>query len=235
MEYAGRPFDPGEPDGSNPTLNSPISSDGTPTIGTLYRIPPREGRAVRVRSGELLSIVNTHGTQVCDFWAFNANDIGEFVSMPHLHGVRSGIYPRAGDSLVSNCRRPLMTFVSDTSPGVHDTVVAACDIYRYRHLGVHGYHDNCTDNLRMALLAIGLRAREIPAPFNVWMNTPVIEGGAIEWLPPVSKRGDRVSFRAEHDVIAVMSACPQDMVPINGTDNTPQDLEFMVSLEEYAQ
>ncbi len=232
MELEAKTFDPGEPDGRNATLSSSISNDGTPVIGDVYRIPAREGRAVRVRQGQTLSIVNPHGTQVCDFWAFSMNDLREFLSMPHLHGVRSGIYPRAGDSLVSNRRRPLLTFVSDTSPGMHDTVIAACDIYRYRQLGVTGYHDNCTDNLRMALLAIGLRAPEIPAPFNVWMNTPVIEGGSIDWLPPVSKRGDRVSFRAEQDLIAVMSACPQDMVPINGADNTPRDLEFVVFSRE---
>jgi uncharacterized protein YcgI (DUF1989 family) len=87
----------------------------------------------------------------------------------------------------------------------------------------------------MALLAIGLRAPEIPAPFNIWMNTPVGEGGTIDWLPPVSKRGDRVSFRAEQDLVAIMSACPQDMVPINGADNTPRDLEFVVFSEESAQ
>lgn len=225
-------LDSGEPDGHNPSRDMPISDNGSPVIGDVYRLPARQGRAVRVRAGQILTIINTHGKQVCDFWAFDAEDLNEFLSMPHQHGVTSSVYPRAGDKLVSNRRRPLMAFLTDTSPGVHDTVVAACDVYRYRQLGAEHYHDNCTDNLRMALLAIGLRAPEIPAPFNIWMNTPVGEGGAISWLPPVSTRGDRVTFRAERDVIAVMSACPQDMIPINGADHTPRDLEFMVSMQE---
>lgn len=235
MKHSRRHLDPGEPDGCNPTRDTPISGDGTPDLGALYRLPARQGRAARLAAGQVLTIINVHGTQVCDFWAFDASDLREFLSMPHQHAVSSSVYPRAGDRLVSNRRRPLMTFLTDTSPGVHDTVVAACDVYRYRQLGAAHYHDNCTDNLRMALLAIGLRAPEIPAPFNIWMNTPVGEGGAISWLPPASREGDRVSFRADRDLVVVMSACPQDMVPINGADNTPRDLEFVVSEREQSE
>ena len=43
---------------------------------------------------------------------------------------------------------------------MHDTLIAACDLYRYKNLGVEGYHDNCADNMRLALKAIGLRAIE---------------------------------------------------------------------------
>ena len=235
MEPMERHFDPGEPDGDNPTRTSPISDGGAPHLDEHYVLPARQGRAVRLAAGQVLTIINTHGSQVCDFWAFDASDLHEFLSMPHQHGKASSIYPRAGDSLVSNRRRALMTFLTDTSPGVHDTVVAACDIHRYRQLGAAHYHDNCTDNLRMALMAIGLRAPEIPAPFNIWMNTPVGDGGAISWLPPVSREGDRVVLRAERDLIAVMSACPQDMVPINGADNTPRDLAFVISAREQSK
>lgn len=221
--------DPGVPDGRNGSSVSPVSPDGTPILGLLYEIPAREARAVVVRAGQSLTIVNTHGSQVCDFWAFNALDRNEFLSMPHQHAVSSGVRLRQGDALVSNARRPLMTLVEDTSPGVHDTVVAACDVHRYRQLGAHGYHDNCTDNLKQALLAIGRHPSGVPAPLNIWMNTPVAADGSISWLAPVSSKGDRFVLRAEMDVVAVMSACPQDMVPINGADQMPHGLSFLVA------
>jgi len=88
------------------------------------------------------------------------------------------------------------------------------------------YHDNCADNMRMALKAIGLRAREVPQPLNLWMNIPVAADGGVDWLPPVSKAGDYVDLRAEMDCVAVMSACPQDIVPIN--DNRPVEVHFTV-------
>ncbi|RWA97844.1 urea carboxylase-associated family protein [Mesorhizobium sp.] len=220
--------DQGKPDGQNSTLDNPISADGAPEVGKVYNVPARQGRAVRLAKGQTITIINTHGTQVCDFWAFNAFDLREYLSMEHLHGYLSHITPKVNDTLVSNRRRPLLTFEFDDSPGVHDTVIAACDLYRYRLLGVTEYHDNCTDNLRMAMLAIGLRASEIPSPLNLWMNTPVRADGSIAWLPTVSKAGDRVEFRAKMDLVVVMSACPQDMVPINGENNMPVELHFRV-------
>lgn len=213
---------------SNRTLSNPVSADGIPQLGRTYDIPARQGRAVRLAKGQVITIINPRGTQVCDFWAFSAADRREHLSMEHLHASLSRITPRAGDALVTNQRRPILAFLEDTSPGVHDTVIAACDPPRYRQLGVEGHHDSCAANLRMAMQAIGESTDEIPSPFNVWMNTPVRADGAIEWLPPVSKPGDQVRFRAEMDCIAVMSACPQDMIPINGRDAVPAGLQFRV-------
>ncbi len=220
--------DQGEADGTNPTLDHPISLDGTAPPGELMRVPPRQGRAARLAQGETITVINTHGTQVCDFWAFSAADPREYLSMEHLRAQLSRFAPRKGDDLVTNRRRPILNFVEDTSPGVHDTCIAACDFPRYRGLGCATYHDNCTDNLRMALIAIGMRAREIPSPLNLWMNTPVRADGRIEWLAPVSKPGDLVIFRALMDTVIAMSACPQDMLPINGKDNNPTELHFRI-------
>ncbi len=220
--------DQGEPDGTNGSATAAISPDGRPQFGERYVVAARTGRAVSLLPGEILRVINTHGTQVCDFWAFCTEDPREFMSMEHLRAQLETIIPQAGQPLCTNRRRPILTFIEDTSPGIHDTIIAACDLHRYHSLGVEGYHDNCTDNLRLALLAIGRRAREIPAPFNLWMNIPVGRDHAIDWLPPVSRAGDYVDFRAERPCIAVMSACPQDMIPVNGKDNVPVNLHFEV-------
>jgi uncharacterized protein YcgI (DUF1989 family) len=218
--------DNGEPVGMNDTVNAPISPDGTPVPGQRYQVPARKGRAVRLAKGQVIRIHNTHGTQVCDTWAFKSDDLSEFMSMEHARAVIDRIIPKVGDPLASNRRRPIMTLLADTSPGVHDTLMAACDAYRYRNLGVEDYHDNCADNLRMALKAIGLRAREVPQPLNLWMNIPVGPDGGVDWLPPVSKAGDYVDLRADMDCVVVMSACPQDIIPIN--DNRPVEVHFTV-------
>ena len=56
------------------------------------------------------------------------------------------------------------------------------------------------------------------------MNIPVRADGSIDWLPTVSKLGDRVTLRAEMDCVIVMSACPQDIVPMK-----PVELHFDVT------
>jgi len=67
---------------------------------------------------------------------------------------------------------------------------------------------------------IGLVPPACPAPFNLWMNVPMTsaqDGGKLHFAPSVSKAGDHVTMRAEMDCIMCFSACPQDMLPINGT------------------
>jgi uncharacterized protein YcgI (DUF1989 family) len=181
---------------------------------------------VRLRAGQTIRVINTHGTQVCDTWAFNAEQPNEFMSMEHVRAWIDRTIPRAGDVLVTNRRKPILTLVADTSPGVHDTLIAPCDLDRYRTLGVAVYHDNCADNLRMALAAIGLRTGEVPCALNLWMNIPVGADTGIRWLPTVAAPGDHVDLRAEIDCVVVMSACPQDIVAINS--NAPRDVHFIV-------
>jgi uncharacterized protein YcgI (DUF1989 family) len=222
-----QPPDNGTSLGENATAASPISPDGTPELGRRYTVPARQGRAARLARGQSISVINTHGTQVCDLWALSLANLAEFLSWEHARAGIGRIMPRVGDALLTNRRRPILTLTEDTSPGVHDTLIAACDLFRYLNLGVDGYHDNCADNLRMALAAIGERTTEVPQPFNIWMNIPVHADGSIDWLPTVSRPGDRVTLRAEMDCIVAMSACPQDMIPINNM--TPADLAFEVS------
>ena len=223
------PGDNATPCGTNPTLHSPISPDGTPEIGRRYVLPARQGRAVRLGKGQSIGVVNVHGTQVCDTWAFNVANRAEYLSWPHARAWINRAIPVAGDALVTNRRRPILSLVEDTSPGVHDTLIAACDIFRYLTLGETDYHDSCADNLRMAVMAIGLTVSDVPQPFNLWMNTPLAADGTIAWKAPVSSAGDTVVLRAEMDCIVVLSACPQDRIPINGVDLTPVELAFEVS------
>jgi hypothetical protein len=189
-------------------------------------IPARRGKATRLRKGQRIKMINTHGTQVVDTWAFSAEDLGEFMSMEHTRPHTGHIYPRVGDVMFTNRRRPILAILEDTSPGVHDTIIAACDRYRYKFLGVEGYHDNCTDNLFAAMRELGLTPPECPSPFNVWMNIPVAANGDIQFLPTVAKAGDHLLLRAEMDLIIAFSACPQDVLPIN--DNKPVEAHFEI-------
>jgi uncharacterized protein YcgI (DUF1989 family) len=184
-------------------------------MATVHEVPARHGRAVRVGSRQKLQIINTFGHQVVDFWAFHAHDLASYLSMEHTRATLSQLTPRAGDVLVDNKREPILVFEADTSPGVHDTVIAPCDRYRYEKLGCTGHHNSCAENLHTALASLGLSVPACPSSFNLWMNIPVSERGGLQWHPPVAKPGDSVVFRALVDCVMVMSACPQDMIPIN--------------------
>ncbi len=196
---------------------------------TLVTIPARRGKAARVRSGQVITIINTHGQQVVDTWAFNAQAITEFMSMEHSRAAIAKIIPEVGDILVTNHRRPILQVVEDTTPGVHDTLIAACDRYRYELLGCKEYHDNCADNLAAALKELGAVAPETPSPLNLFMNIPVSDGRTVAFRPPVCGPGQHVALRAQMDLIIAFSACPQDIIPINGAACTPTEAHFTVA------
>jgi uncharacterized protein len=194
----------------------------------MIEIPARSGKSTRLQRGETVKIINTTGQQVVDTWAFNASDLREFMSMEHSRVALGHIMPAVGDTLVTNRRRPILTVLEDTSGGIHDTLFAACDRWRYELLGCEGYHDNCTDNLAAALAELGLAPPEVPAPLNLFMNIPVIDGNRVEVRPPVSTPGSHIALRAEIDCIVVFSACPQDILPVNGLAMRPTHAHFMI-------
>ena len=194
----------------------------------MIEIPARKGKAARVRKSQRVKIINTKGQQVVDTWAFNADELREFMSMEHSRVAIGRIIPGIGDSLVTNRRRPILTLLEDTSGGIHDTLFAACDRWRYETLGCNEYHDNCTDNLAAGLAGLGLAPPETPAPLNLFMNIPVVDGNRVELRPPVSTPGSYVTLRAEMDCIVAFSACPQDMLPINGPAMRPTEAHFEI-------
>ena len=189
-----------------------------------------EGAAFHLKRGQQVRIVNTHGSQVVDLFAHNAGDLAESLSIHHSRNVWYRLQPRAGDQLWTQLRRPILTMTADSSPGVHDTLFPCCDATRYEQLGVKGYHRNCADNWRGALGSLGVEPPAcVPTALNLFMNVPVAPDGSFKILPPVSRPGDHVSFRAELDCVIALSACPVDMLPLNGPDCRPRDVEYLIA------
>lgn len=197
----------------------------------LITIQARHGKALHLRAGQAVKLVNTHGTQVVDCWAWKLGALEEFMSMEATRVWNQRLNPRVGDTFVTNFRNPILVLVEDTSPGVHDSFMAACDRQRYERLGVREYHRNCFDNMIEAMRDLG---HEIPHPtlasLNIFMNIAVMpDGKSLDTRPTVTRPGDYIVFRAEMDCIVAFSACPQDIVKIQGAgDNTPRDAHCCV-------
>ena len=193
-----------------------------------HTIPARLGKAAVARKGQAVRVINTHGSQVVDTWAFRLNDLSEFQSNEHTRPTLMNMMFKPGDSLYTNKRRSILEVEEDTSGGIHDLLMAACDDYRYKLLGCTEYHDNCSDNLINAMKEIGFDAPEVPSPMNLFMNIPWTQEGNLAWEAPTSKPGDYIQFRASMDCIMVFSACPQDILPINGVGRNPTEAHFAI-------
>jgi uncharacterized protein YcgI (DUF1989 family) len=184
------------------------------------------GRAVTLRKGEAVRLVNTFGSQVVDTWALAAGDLSEYMSVEHTRRMLFNLFPKQGDTLYSNRRNPMLLIKEDTAPGRHDMLFACCDTWLYKHYGCPPGHRNCRDNFVEALFEAGHDAPIVPNPLNLWMNIPVSQSETIGMEPPVSRPGDHVLLRALMDLVVVFSACPMDVTPINGPDKTPKPVHF---------
>ena len=194
-------------------------------------VPAGEARLFRVAAGQSFEVVSPHGGQVADLWAFCAADPAEFVSASHTRVHLGRLTPGVGDTLVTDRRREALTLVADTSGGAHDLLLPACDRHRYALLGHAGAHRTCADNLREALEQAGLPPAA-PQPFNLFERVRLEASGALTIEPPLCPPGGFVQLRAETDLVVVVSACPQDLLPTNGADCRPKPITLRLHPDE---
>jgi uncharacterized protein YcgI (DUF1989 family) len=195
-------------------------------MSETLRVPAGEGRAVLLGEGQSFRVVDVAGGQVGDLFAFTAADPGEFASASHTRVAIGKLFPRNGDPVLTNRRRPILSVLEDTSPGWHDMLYAACDPARYASLGAPGPHRSCAGNLAEALAGQGVEAGPVPQPINVFMDVRARPDGTLVSSPASSRPGDYLAFRATQACIVVLSSCPMDIVPISAGGITSLELQI---------
>ena len=168
-------------------------------------IPAGCGLGVTLAKGQKLRIINTSGGQCVDTWAFPADDPNAWLSLEHCREIVQRICFEPGDTLIDNLYRPLLTITADTSPGGHDTLIAACSPAMYAMAGAAADHANCADNLAGVLAEHDRKLSFTPSPWNLFMLAPVSDGGRIDYVRPTSKPGDYVEVVAEADCLMAFS------------------------------
>lgn len=201
-------------------------------IKSTTPIPARSGVAFHCKKGEYLKLTDIHGGQVGDFWAFNAADPGEHLSANHTLVYVGRIFPKVGQSFVTNRRRPILQLVEDTA-GCHDMLMAACDPIRFRMFGVQEWHPSCAENMQTSMAAAGFPNLAVPQPVNFFERTVAEADGTLKMAEAPSKAGDHVVLKAWIDCIISISACPADFTPVSGW--FPSDLTSSILVDEGAR
>jgi uncharacterized protein YcgI (DUF1989 family) len=186
-------------------------------------IPPKSARALRLRRGQMLRVVDVEGSQVADLVAFNAADPTEHFSQAftRMNNDKAGV--AVGDHLQSERNRPMLEVVGDTV-GVHDMLYAPCNAFFYAHrFGIEG-KTGCREHLTAALEQFDIGYDRVTDPFNVFMHTTIDEAGNMVILSPTSRPGDHLDLRAEMDLIVAVSACAADVTDCNSGRCTGIDL-----------
>lgn len=185
-------------------------------------IPAKGHWAHEMKKGELLRIEDLEGQQAIDFICYRMDNLAEKFWAAHSAKLNGTIYLTTGHVLYSDLANPMMTIVADTV-GVNDVICGSCsralDAVRY---GEEKAVPGCMDNFEAAIQPWGLKRADIPMCFNIFLDYPVEEQGrvAIDHDAP-SKAGDHIDLRADMDVLAVISNCPQENNPCNGFNPTP--------------
>jgi uncharacterized protein len=182
-----------------------------------------------MKAGQFARIANIHGNQVVDTWALSESDPFEVSSMDHTRSVNSNIFFTEGMSVQSSRRRSMLTMVADSAGVRHDTLLCPCSKELYQELGCAEYHRSCTDNFHEALAQANGVLGFTPASLNLFMNVPVGPDGTVDRVPPATAAGDYVVVRADMDLVLVLSACPQDITPINGASRAPKDVAVCIT------
>ena len=190
-------------------------------------VPAGEGRAIALQAGRRLRLTTQAGHQAADFFAFNAEDLSEWLSATHTWSSTRVMEPRSGQTFLSRLRRPLLLFAEDGAGGVHDMLIAACDPARYREFGMEGYHRSCAENLVAAMATRGYTITTIPQPINFFTNTRITDDQRLLSPPNPVPPGSYVVLEALVDLVCVVSSCPFDLPldwwPINAPEG-PTDL-----------
>lgn len=183
-------------------------------------IPPGSHWARVVRKGQTVRIIDLEGRQAVDFLCYNAARPEERYNAADTMKLAASIFLSKGMSLYSGLGNKLFTIVEDTC-GYHDTIGGCCssEINELRYSVKNT--PNCRDNFLRGLAEFGLGVKDIVTNVNFFMYVPVGPDGRMAIADGRSKPGDYVELRAEMDVLAVLSNCPQIYNPANGYNPTP--------------
>jgi uncharacterized protein len=185
-------------------------------------VPAGDGYLGRIPAGGSFRIVDLCGNQAADTLFYDAGDITNRYSAMDTIREQGAAYLTAGSRLLSVDLDPLGTITADTC-GRHDTLGGACaqesNVVRY---GMHTRHQHaCRETFLRYGGQAGIGARELGHNINFFMNVPVTASGGLTFEDGLSAPGKYVEVRAEHELIVLISNCPQLNNPCNGWDPTP--------------
>lgn len=191
-------------------------------------VPAGEPWARVIEKGQLLRIIDVHGSQGVDFLCYNAHAPEERYHAPNTLKAAGTLRLTKGHVLYSDVARPIFTITEDTC-GTHDTIGGCCSAPSNEML--YGVVDcpGCRENFLSALAAFGLGRKDIVPNINFFCNVPVFDEARLAdsvFVESRSKPGDYVELRAEMDALAVISNCPQVNNPCNA--GQPSAIRVMV-------
>ena len=202
-------------------------------------VPKCSGKTILVEKGQTFRVIAHEGKQVVDLTFLNADNYKEHFAAEHSSVLNSlqglGGYYRLTHLYSKPPYENIMATVVDDFVGsggrggerAGHFMMCHCSKRLLNHLGFPGTR-TCSDNFADAFKELGLRQEDTydESIFNVWMNSWIGEDGGMCSEPPLVETDDHIDFRAEMNLVAVISVCPDETSPCN--DFKAKALRFQV-------
>ena len=182
--------------------------------------PRNSGWAAEMRAGEVLRMT---ARTIIDFVCFDLHDFREAFDQAPTKAASGCLYFRRGDRLLSRGGIPLMAMTEDGFEGLgtHDMQFGMCGRARHRRAAAEGRlreylhahvtlpDHGCAENLTAACAPWGIAYEDIPSPVNLFQNMAIDqETGRMQRTQVRPAAPVPIVLRAERDVLAAFSACP---------------------------
>ena len=200
-----------------------------------WRISSGTAKAYELKKGQFVQVIDIAGQQCSDFMAMRSDALDDglerYIDSTVSRTMSRSAYPTPGlhDKFFDQDIMPLLAVRQDTV-GRHDTFALACTARGYEDRGFPG-RVNCSDNISGAYAPYGIRSRSAWPAINFFFNS------WIDWADHIiaadeawSRPGDYVVMEALTDLVAVSTACPDDVDPINGWN--PTDIHVRIYEED---
>jgi uncharacterized protein YcgI (DUF1989 family) len=189
-------------------------------------VPYNTGWAGELKQGQVIRIT---ATTTVDFVCFRRENLRERFDQARTKVYNMKLFVSVGDKLMGRDNQHMMTILADGfKEGTHDLQKGMCSGYRFQLAKKEGrlgeYYPRqideipdhgCYENLSRALASYGIIPEDIPSPLNLNHHMR-IDGvsGRMEHTQVRPQPGNYTDIRAEMDLLAAFSACPD--LPVGG-------------------
>jgi len=197
----------------------------TQTVSWQRDLPRNSGYAFPLKKGQSLRLT---AQSIIDFVVFNHDNLRERFDQARTKSNQRKIFLSTGDQLISKLNNTMMTIVEDMYSGIghHDLQEGTCSRKRFELVAQRGMWEltykntepmperGCFENIIAALKPYPIEPEDIPSPFNIFQHME-IDGttGAMLHTKVRPPAGTYVTLRAEMDLLAALSVCPDPVVP----------------------
>jgi uncharacterized protein YcgI (DUF1989 family) len=193
------------------------------SVSAMNRLQPQTGCAFILKAGETLEVISPCDEQVADLALFARADPREYFSSGRTLDYNEQMFLTTGAILYSNRSTPLMRIELDEA-GRHDYLITPCSSRMFEILYKQLEHPSCQENLTKALERFQISSDGIHSTFNAFMRIDFDPTGHIAIMPPSSRAGDRIVFKALIDLICGLTSCSSEL----SNNNSCKPIDYRV-------